>query len=55
MRLLENKVVLCRAIGEQPEHLERIGLSHAKIDAVVAESQALCGARSTPYNPEQHS
>ena len=55
MKLLENKVVLCRAIGEEPGHLERIGLSHAKIDAVVAESQALCGARSTPYNTEHHS
>lgn len=40
--LLDQKIVLCRDLGEDTDALQRAGVAPAKIATVIAESQALC-------------
>lgn len=41
-QLLQNGTVLCREIVNDPSHLEQIGISKARIDAIITEGKLLC-------------
>jgi hypothetical protein len=44
-RLLQEGVILCAEIKDNPQLLQQIGLRGAKLDAVLHEARALCGSK----------
>lgn len=48
--LYEQGVVLCRAVADDPNLLERVGITNKKVDEIIAEANRLC---SVPV-PHEH-